>query len=379
MKNKVIAELERTKAELLSNIYNSEELLGHAVLSKSEEGVIQDEIDSYEEFNTDVENLLNSKEKILQLDSELKAKKEEIETQKELLSTTQKQLPLLYKQLGTALFENYTPVYADAFGQAYTNACIEELKITEAQTKEDNLREEAEKKNFFTKILSHAKVGVTKTQISTLQQKKDTIITQGAKVAGSSGLLETLLQKEQLDAEVKAAFLEFSAVNNEVTDLSTELEKLTTENAGIKKALDAEGVTFTVSKKVSSIDSQIEQKKVEQNEFSAKVGQEYATKYVSADGDKLVDFPKAVEDVLTILKTQKESVVVLNRSIEIEKTKIQIEKVQNEIASCNKTKDSNNEKIERLQTENTDLAKKIEEKQAQEKDLTNVLNSLQAL
>ncbi len=378
MKNKIIAELEKSKADVLKNIYSTEESLGHTLLSKEDKSLPQEKIDTYNSFIADIEKIRHTQQTILELDANLKEKKADTEKQKELLSLSEKQLPLLHKQLGVALFLNYSPIYADAFGQAYTNACIEDLKITEAQSKEDTIREGSEKKNFFVKMLNHAKVGVTKTQISSLQQKKDSIILQGGKKAATEGLLESLLQKEQLDADVKSAFLDVCAVNNTITEIKNIIEKLTTESAEIKKSLDEEGVSFTVAKRISTLDSQIEEKQADKNSFAAETGQIFACNYVATNGEAIADFPKIGKEELTSLKIQKESIVTINRSIEIEKIKVEIAEIQDDILALNKAKDSNNEKIERLQIENITLTSKVEEKSEQEKELTSVLANLQA-
>ncbi len=376
MRNQVIADLEKTKTEVQENLYITEQSLGHTILSKADKGLAKEDIDTYKSYNTDVETFLKLQQDILQLDAELKEQKTETDNQKELLSIAKKQLPLLYKQLGAALFVNYSPIYADCFGQAYTNACIEDLKIAEAQTKEEGYRENSGKKNFFVKMVSHAKVGVAKTQIATLQQKKDSIILQGAKVAGNSGLLEVLLQKEQLDEGVKSAFLEFTAVNNQIKDITTSIEKLTLTANELKKSLDTAGVTFTVARRIANLDSQIEQKKDEQNTFSARIGHEFGNKYVTPTGEKITDFPRYVKEDLSSIQDQKETIIVLGRSIEIEKTKLDIEKVQEEIVSLNKSKDSNNERIERLQAENEEILNRVEEKSLIEKDLAEKLEDL---
>ncbi len=368
-------------SELQKNTFLSllklESELGHYVFKKKEKSVSKEILDSYWAFNKEADSFRELQDTIRSLDTEHAEIKVQISELKILQKNLQKEIKSMYLLIGKALFEKYTPVIADVFGKEYTQICVEDRKIAEAKEKEEGYRSDTEKNTVFSKIVNQAKIGATKAQVAAFEQKKEHLFEQGAKSAIDSGKLVQLVKKDFQDIEVKKLLDTFSQKHKDVIALERSLENLSLNDGAIKSSLEKAGVSSSPKKRLQALDRLIEQKRLEQDDFCAKNGHEYASRYVSPDGEVLVEFPKGLDKMLLDIQVHKRQILSLSRLIEIENAKKEIEKVQKEKEYLLKDKDSNIQKIQKLQTNNVNIDTLLVEKNELQNELNKKITILE--
>ncbi len=369
-------ELQINKNEALDSLNKLESELGHSLLHKNEKSISKELKGAYVDFESEITSLQELKEKITTLDTERSTIKDDIVALQEKQALIKKDFTSLYLDFGKALFENYTPVFSDAFGSVYTKVCVELNKIEETRAKENTYREEAENVGFFGRVIGQAKASVSKNQVAMHEQKRDILLSQGAKKVLESENAEKLIMVEDVNEDVKSIFEEYNDSYTKYNENVATLEKLALNEHAVQTELEKAGASISVQRRLSAIDNLIQQKHSEQDAFCANVGYDFSSKYISADGEILITFPKASEQLLSSIQSKKHEVISLTRSIEMENIKSLMEKNKKETEALNKTKKSNSEKIEKLQDENAELDGKLKEKG---KDLNDLEERLAVL
>ncbi len=371
-----IAKIEKSKEEALFFLQKTEASLGQFVLEKKDKTISKDIFDSYASFATEIDSFYALQESIQSLDLEYTAIKKKIFEEKALKDELEKDEHSLYVQMGQSLFEHYTPLIADVFGKVYTSVCVEDRKIAEAKEKESLYLDEKEEKGVISRIVSSAKVGVTKAHIEALVQKRNQLLLNGAKSVIDSGVLAQLVETKKIDSNMELLFETFTATHKELKELEANAERLSLNANAIKSSLEKAGVTTTVQRRLSAIDKVIHQKHSEKDVFCAKVGHEYAFKYVSPDGEILVDFPKGLEEFLLEIQKTRYIIVSLSRQIEIENISVSIEKNETEHKILCEKKEANIQKINKINDENKDIDVKLQENSLHKNDLEKKLSVL---
>ncbi len=375
-KNTNLEDLLSKKNEISRLLYSEHVALGHEVLKQKEKNISKENIDIYASFNTEVKSFYELQDSINALDKEHTAIKEKIADAKDSKSSQEKSISSMYVHIGELLFENYVPSMSDVFGKAYTQLCVEDRKIEEAKLKEES-RESSESTGFFSRLLKGAVVGASKTQVSILEKKREHTLVHETKLALESKKLESLLEKNILGDDVSAVLNEYHQQIEAMHKIEMEIETLVLNENAVKTALEKAGAALSVQRRISAIDKQIAQKKDEQDEFCSQVGHDFAIRYVSPDGDTLVDFAKETSPRLVDIQKIRKELINITREIEIEKTRQEIETVLIDKDSLQVKKEANMQSIEKLQSDNESLDLSIKEKNEEQQELEKKLAQLE--
>lgn len=361
--------LKKSKKEVQTILHSLEIEIGHYLLKKPEKSLQKDVLTTYTSFNIDIDGLHATQENILNLVEERKTLQTEIVEQKKLVSTLCAQLPDIHKSLGQSLFLGYTAAYSDCFGSTYTQIAVQDQKIAAERKKESDIRNDLDNASFFPRIIKQVKAGVVKNQVNIYEEKRNELLLQGGKNASESKKLEKLLEESQLDNDSKNILTEYLKLQEIIDINQTTLETLTSTEKAVAADLSKNGANPFAQKRIQNIQKEVEQKKVEQNEFSATQGHEYACRYVSPDGEGIVEFPSDTAKNLSSIQKKRIAIVSLSRRIEILRLSQVIEDSENKSKSYARSVISNKEKITSLEHQNEELASKIKTTKSEQKML----------
>ncbi|MFI3258402.1 MAG: hypothetical protein R3Y36_08915 [Spirochaetales bacterium] len=358
-----LSDLKKAKKDAQATLYSLEAELAHNVF-KSQNKLTDDKFyNTYDSFTQDMHNFRAMQKTINELAEEDKNISGAIKDAKKIIATAKSQLPEIYANLGDALFAGYTVDYIDFFGETYTEVANLQQKINTAEAKEND---SDSTQPFFARLLKHVKRGTAKGQIVLYEQKKKKLLEQGAKNALESGKAEKLFNDKELDSNSTTVFATYLEVKKNLAHYEEVSEKLVLEEESIKASLEKNGVTASPHRQIQQLDRQIKQKELEQNEFCATQGHQYACRYISPDGEIIVEFPEEVKIFLAGIQTQRLAIISLSRQIEILMLEEDIEKAKKHIESYNNEVVANNEKIEALQRKNEELASKTQTAHAEQ-------------
>lgn len=373
-----ISTLKKGKKEAQSTLHSLEIEIGHYLLKNPEKSMNKGVIKTYESFNTDMDEFRAVQETINTLAEERKDLQMQMVEVRKQITTVKGEFPDVYKTLGKTLFSGYTAAYSECFGSTYTQIAVQEQKIAAEHKKEDTLHDEMDKASFIPRILKQVQAGAVKTQLSVYEQKLTTLLTKGAKAAIEGEKLEKLLEENQLDEDSANALNEYLELQKTVRAHEVEIDTLTLNEGGIKTSLEKIGVTATPVKRIQSIEKEINQKKLDQDEFSATQGHEYSCRYVSPDGEIIAEFPADIASNLSSIQKEKLAMMSFSRQIEIlgiEKTVVDGEK---RIQSYSRTISTNTDKVASLQQQNEELESKIKTAKSEQKALHAKKDALEA-
>lgn len=359
--------LKKSKKEAQSTLHCLEIEIGHYLLKKPEKSIQKDVLKTYKSFDQDIDAFRATQENINALAEERKNLQMQMTELKSLMSSVKGQLPDVYKLLGESLFSNYTAAYSDFFGSIYTQTAVQDQKIAAEHKKEDAIRDDMDKASFIPRILKHVQAGAAKTQATFDEQKRDSSLIKGAKAAIESGKLVKLSQEKQLDENSENVLNEYLDLQKTLTTHQASFEALALNESGVVTSLAKNGTSGSPQKRIQSIEKEIGQKKVEQDEFSATQGHEYTCRYVSPDGETIVAFPADIVEVLSNIQTQKLLMMSFSRQIEILGIEKATEDGEKRIQSYSRTISVNNDKVTSLQHQNDELASKIKTAKSEQK------------
>ncbi len=375
-KKQHINELQQNKNECMSSLESIEISVGHHICVKKDKSLEKKVLKTYDNFNQEIEAFHKMQETILSLDSERNELKESIEAKKAIRVDLQKDIQLMYEQIGQALYENYNPSIADVFGKEYTELSVIEHKKEDALLQEESLSETSSSAGFFSRIISHVKTGAIKTHVSTIENKRKSLLVQGAKSTIETGRLSELLGSKKLSDDIEVLYNAFENNQKALHDTELAIDSLSINEKAIKTSLEKMGVSFTVQRRISIIDKQIEEKHSEQDSFCATVGHDYVARYVSPDGDAIADFPKDLEGFLQSIQEHRYTIASLSRKIEIEHKRNEIEAILVDNDALQVKIEDNTKKIEALRLENENMEAIIKEKNKEKSELEKKLTEL---
>ncbi len=373
-KKSIIEELEKNKNEACDSLHAVEVEVGHYIFKKKDKAISKENVDEYISFNTVIESLHEEKNTIITLDTEVSEARSSILLLKETKAIKEKELFVMQAEMGELLFKNYSPIIADIFGKTYTDVSVEDRKILEANEKGFSKGEESS--GFMSRVLNMARSGVAKTQLSLIEQRRSSLLHKGAKKALESNELKDIILANQLGEDTKKFYEEYVSVQSEINEITENLDNQLQHEKSLRASIEKVSGGLSVQKQLALHDKQIERKYSEQDDFCASIGHDYATRYVSPDGETLAVFPKGFEGFLTNIQDHRYTILSLSRQIEIENTKIAIAELVSENNLLQSKKEDNSQKIESLQVENAGFDATIKEKNKEKIELEKKLDEL---
>ncbi len=372
MSNKsIVGELQAKKNDALSLLQKEESTIGHTLFTKKDKSLTKENREVYISFNTVIESLEDEKNTIISLDAELSEVKSNIVQLKSTIASKEKEVLPMYAQMGELLIKNYSPLIADIFGKTYTDVCVEDRKIAEVRQKDLVEIDDEIKPGFVSRLFNMARTGVSKTQFSMIEQKRENILSKGTKKALESDTLQALILENKLGDDTKKFYDDYSSFHAELKEIGKNLEERLQDEKTIRSSLENLGALQSTQKRLSAIDKEITTKHSEQDIFCAQIGHDYTSRYVSPDGESLVAFSKGFEEMLHSVQIYRTTILSLSRQIEIENISIRIESLVSESDRLQNKKELNCQKIENLEAENKDFNSQIKEKENEKLELEN--------
>lgn len=341
------------------------------ILAKNTGALLYAQTDNFveEEYQKSIAGLMQDKEHLADLISELEKLQEsfvnEIENQKALdseIKLLSKDWTNLLAHFGKCLLEEYTPRFSHFIGELYADYETQSLLVKSIAEKIDVERAEIEEMGFFSKILNQVKLSSTSANLTMQEKKLQKIFIEAGHLALQSGQLsqtsDEVLSKEALDSYTQA--LEMQELINEKKVL---LEKSQNEEELISQNIDAIGPGGSFNKKKNSLEKQGAEIEANIDALYKKLGLAFFEEKIGDENKKTLKKPEKINDELfSLLKEAFE----IQKKIEINQKKIAYLDLESEILLKDKQKKhlqqnivQNNATIERLKEQNDFFAKTI--------------------
>ena len=223
--NRLVENYERREKELNASLVAFYLQAGHLILS-GKTNLKDDEYSRPYELIASEISAINEQCREISANEQRKVELEKSgQTLKKAIQEFEPQKRSRYIELGKYLFENYTQHLSSTFGSVYSSLCEEKKAKDLLESNIQDIADQIERKDFFSKIVLRIKQSSLNTQLSVRQHKMDNLMAEGAEKAFRAGVVNT----ENGGTSYSACRIlqeEIDSVNAKLEDTLSELAKV---------------------------------------------------------------------------------------------------------------------------------------------------------
>lgn len=342
--SKTIHILEQKNGSLKKELAEEETRIGFLYLD--DDSASDEERKQYEGLKAEFQQLMGTLAEIKSLETKKKELSSDIDKVKsELAGLVAKESGLMLT-LGIALYGQNGSQSVPSFSSSYEEATRYAEKIASLKTQAEQMTESLELQNVFSRVVTKVKINSLSVSINAQQKKLDAALVTGAKA---------VVEAQDLDESLKCpAYETCVAFKNDWNRERIQLEALQDELQNVE-------VTLTDFGKKSLVQDKADAKNAEIETFAFQAGHAFDKKYITRDGDVLVTFPAKYEEGLNHVLSIRAELASVNRRLDILKYSEQIDTADHLRESMQKEVLANEERVQKLQSQNADLSRRIEE------------------
>ncbi len=342
--NRLVENYERREKELNASLVAFYLQAGHLILS-GKTNLKDDEYSRPYELIASEISAINEQCREISANEQRKVELEKSgQTLKKAIQEFEPQKRSRYIELGKYLFENYTQHLSSTFGSVYSALCEEKKAKDLLESNIQDIADQIERKDFFSKIVLRIKQSSLNTQLSVRQHKMDNLMAEGAEKAFRAGVVNT----ENGGTSYSACRIlqeEIDSVNAKLEDTLSELAKVSEK---LKEADKKNKLLAAAAEKAGELDK-----------LAESAGSKLVDKYVSAEAVMLADFPESYARIFTGVVEIRRELCSIARRKEMLRCSEQIDNAVASMDAMNKEVAANKADIERLVKRNEELAERI--------------------
>lgn len=342
--SKIIHSLEQRNGSLKKELEKEETEIGFLYLD--DDICSKAEVVRYGELKNELQQLMETLAEIKSLEEKKKDLSEDIDKVKtELAGLVAKESGLMLT-LGIALYGQSGARSVASFSSSYEEASRYADKIAALKTQAEQMTESLELQNVFNRLVTKVKINSLSVSMNAQQKKLDAVLISGAKA---------VVEAQDLDESLKCpAYETCISFKNEWNKDRIQLEALQDELQNVEVTLADYGRKSLVQDKVDAKNAEIET-------FAFQAGHAFDKKYVTRDGEALVEFPAKYQKGLSAVLAIRAGLASVNRRLDILKYSEQIDAADNARESMKKEVAVNEDRIKKLQDQNVGLSRRIDE------------------
>ncbi len=342
--NRLVENYERREKELNASLVAFYLQAGHLILSRKTNLKDDEYSRPYELIASEI-SAINEQCREISANEQRKVELEKSgQTLKKAIQEFEPQKRSRYIELGKYLFENYTQHLSSTFGSVYSALCEEKKAKDLLESNIQDIADQIERKDFFSKIVLRIKQSSLNTQLSVRQHKMDNLMAEGAEKAFRAGVVNT----ENGGTSYSACRIlqeEIDSVNAKLEDTLSELAKVSEK---LKEADKKNKLLAAAAEKAGELDK-----------LAESAGSKLVDKYVSAEAVMLADFPESYARIFTGVVEIRRELCSIARRKEMLRCSEQIDNAVASMDAMNKEVAANKADIERLVKRNEELAERI--------------------
>lgn len=342
--SKIIHVLDQKNSSLKKELASEEAQIGFLYLEDA--ACSEEETDRFLKLKAELQQLLETLAEVNSLETKKASLSADIQNVKaELAGLVSKESSLMLT-LGIALYGQPGAASVPSFSKAYEEASSYADKITSMKTQSEQMTESLELQNVFSRVVTKVKINSLSLSINSQQKKLDSILIAGAKA---------VVDAQDLTDELKCpAYETCVAFKNDWNKARISLEALQDELQNVEVTLGDYGRKPLLQEKADAKNAEVE-------EFAFQTGHAFDKKYITRDGDVLAEFPPRYAEGLSRVLAIRTDLASVNRRLDILQYSEQIDAARHAHESMKKEVASNEEKISRLNAENEELARRMDE------------------
>ena len=351
---RILRSFERKNEDLKNELAAAETELGYQLLKSNFEPANTFK-QSYVIMKDELNMLSDKCAEIDKLESLRSLFKKKLYDEKKKLPELEEKIKKTYLQLGTFLYENYSQKYASCFGSFYQEIHTLKQEVESLSSRKNNsFSEPDETSGFFAKLMNRVKAMPASMGLSAAKKKLDDLYVKAGEVA-----------YEKLSAS--GGMKDFSETD-EITVLISACKEASVEKAAVEKRLAAYSEDYTQTEqslrekeKKSQLMQDIKQKQFELDNLALSAGHPFAKQYVTRDAEILAEFPPAFTGVLGKILFLRKELSSLARRTDLVRISEQLEAAEATVTEIKKEISNNEQDIQRLQSRNAELSRRIED------------------
>ena len=358
---KQLSELKQICTEQKKKSQNIQSEIGFSLLSQNDSSILEDDLNKYK-FS-----LEKSKENDL-LAEKAKSKSLEIENVQEEISSTKKQLDELktkqdvaYLELGQVLYSNYRESYAEFFKQYFDELTELDKRIESLESQSEVLKSQIETQGFFGKLVNQVKLTSSTTSVNSVKKKKESVMQKAGSAVVSAGKMDFIRYQENIEYSILSVLDNIQYLKSESDGILQKQQELTSTEKVLKDEFDNIAIGSNLKSKLSHIEKSNSELQQERTKIALKVGTEFSSKYVSEKAEKFEGFDSMQQSYPALVDLVEcfSAIVKAELQLELYQTESDIESCVARIANMQQSIIANENKIETLKENNTQLAQKI--------------------
>ncbi len=358
---KQLSELKQICTEQKKKSQNIQSEIGFSLLSQNDSSILEDDLNKYK-FS-----LEKSKENDL-LAEKAKSKSLEIENVQEEISSTKKQLDELktkqdvaYLELGQVLYSNYRESYAEFFKQYFDELTELDKRIESLESQSEVLKSQIETQGFFGKLVNQVKLTSSTTSVNSVKKKKESVMQKAGSAVVSAGKIDFIRYQENIEYSILSVLDNIQYLKSESDGILQKQQELTSTEKVLKDEFDNIAIGSNLKSKLSHIEKSNSELQQERTKIALKVGTEFSSKYVSEKAEKFEGFDSMQQSYPALVDLVEcfSAIVKAELQLELYQTESDIESCVARIANMQQSIIANENKIETLKENNTQLAQKI--------------------
>lgn len=341
---KTIHSLEQKNNSLKKELEAEETKIGFLYLD--DDACPQEEKARYSELKAEFQRLMGTIAEITALETKKKDLSADIDKVKAGLAGLVAKESGLMLTLGIALYGQSGASSVPSFSSFYEEASRYADKIAALKTQSEQMTEALELQNVFNRLVSKVKINSLSVSINGQQKKLDAALVAGAKA---------VVEAQDLDESLKCpAYETCIAFRNDWNKERIQLEALQDEFQNVE-------ITLSDLGRKSLVQDKADAKNAEMEAFAFQTGHAFDKKYVTRDAEVLADFPSKYEAGLKNVLALRADLASVNRRLDILRYSEQIDAADRACDSMKKEVASNEERIQKLQEQNAELSRRIDE------------------
>ena len=358
---KQLSELKQICTEQKKKAQSIQTEIGFSLLSQGDCGISENDLNKYNE------SLEKSKQNDL-LAEEVKSKSLEIENIQEELLAIKKQLEESqtkqnqeFIELAEVLYANYRDSYADFFKTFHDEISELNNKLQGLESQSEVLKSQIETQGFFGKLVNQVKLTSSASSVNSAKKKKESVLQKAGSLVVSQGKIDFIRSQENLEYSILTVLDKVQNSQFVVDEILQKQKNLISTEKSLKDefAKIAEGANLKA--KLSNLEKNNELQQQTRSKIALSVGEEFSKKYISDKGEKFDGYDSVVQNFPAFVDLAESFDAISKAEIQLEiyQTESDIESCVSRIYNMQQTIISNENKIETLKSNNTQLAEKI--------------------
>ena len=351
---RILRSFERKNEDLKNELAAAETELGYQLLKSNFEPANTFR-QSYVIMKDELNMLSDKCAEIDKLESQRSLFKKKLYDEKKKLPELEEKIKKTYLQLGTFLYENYSQKYASCFGSFYQEIHTLKQDVDSLSSRKNNSYSETEESSgFFAKLMNRVKSMPASMGLSAARKKLDELYEK----AGESAFEKLSFSDGMKDFSETDEIAVFISACKEVSVEKTSVEK---RIASYTEDYTQAEQNLREKEKKSQLLQDIKQKQFELDNLALNAGHPFAKQYVTRDAEILAEFPPAFTGVLGKILFLRKELSSLARRTDLVRISEQLEAAEATVAEIKKEISSNEQDIQRLQSRNAELSRRIED------------------